>query len=327
MRAIEAEIEKVNGYSERLHHELFVRITNAEKAHAEWRARGSPAESAVRLREQMRACSEAVQKFEDFINLNYMAFSKILKKHDKHSSCTMRDTFLLRIQHATFVSSHRMGNLIKQVSDMHEALSSAGNGASSSARARQFDPNQDGGATFIRSTKKYWVQTRDVLKARDPRTRRRRLRLCHCCHRRRFCCVRRATRGRAQVKMFLLRNLPVYTFDAGPAIGGPTDAGLVTSVYFDSPTRRLYDGRLKKHHGAIALRVRWYGAMEPTDDDVVFMERKVAMLMILAMLVMDVACPRLPHAAVASRGRCIARTGSATARPPPRSDSRSSRRK
>ncbi len=47
---------------------------------------------------------------------------------------------------------------------MHEALSKANGDGNGVAEVRQFDPNQDGGASFIRSTKKYWVQTRDVLK-------------------------------------------------------------------------------------------------------------------------------------------------------------------
>jgi SPX domain protein involved in polyphosphate accumulation len=72
-----------------------------------------------------------------------------------------------------------------------------------------------------------------------------------------------------KVKTYLLRYLPVYKFTEGP-----TDSDLVTSIYFDSPRRALYEGRLKKFDGAIALRVRWYGTT-PTDEQTVFMERKV----------------------------------------------------
>jgi len=64
-------------------------------------------------------------------------------------------------------------------------------------------------------------------------------------------------------------RLPVYKFT-----DGATDSDLVTSIYFDSPGRQLYEGRLKKFDGAIALRVRWYGPT-PAHDDIVYMERKV----------------------------------------------------
>ena len=50
----------------------------------------------------MEACSSLVQGCEDYINLNYIAFSKILKKHDKVSTCPFRMPYLLRIQNQTF---------------------------------------------------------------------------------------------------------------------------------------------------------------------------------------------------------------------------------
>ena len=101
------------------------------------------------------------------------------------------------------------------------------------AGAQTFDPNQKGGASFIRNTSKYWVHTRDVLK----------------------------------VKMFVLRNRPIYKFTDGPG-----DADLVTSIYFDNEALDLYEGRLKKLPGAIAFRIRWYGATEA--PPLVFIERK-----------------------------------------------------
>ena len=53
--------------------------------------------------------------------------------------------------------------------------------------------------------------------------------------------------------MYLLKHLPIYKFT-----DGPTDGDLVSSVYFDNDASRLlYEGRLKKYDGAIALRIRW----------------------------------------------------------------------
>ena len=56
--------------------------------------------------------------------------------------------------------------------------------------------------------------------------------------------------------MYLLKHLPIYKFT-----DGPTDGDLVSSVYFDNDASRLlYEGRLKKYDGAIALRIRWCSA-------------------------------------------------------------------
>ena len=85
-----------------------------------------------------------------------------------------------------------------------------GRSAADQPKNGQFDAAQKGGAVFTRSTRKYWVATADVLK----------------------------------VKTFLLRHLPVYKFTEGA-----TDSDLVTSIYYDSPGRELYEGRLKKCGG------------------------------------------------------------------------------
>jgi SPX domain protein involved in polyphosphate accumulation len=48
-------------------------------------------------------------------------------------------------------------------------------------------------------------------------------------------------------------------------------ASFIDSVYLDNDQLELYHGRLDKSPGAIALRLRWYGAGEPS---LVFCERK-----------------------------------------------------
>ena len=249
-QAIDTEITKVNDFADGLRKQLLARFQAAKEDHVAWIDAGSDEAGLVTLRAQMRECSEALQRFEDFINMNYLAFSKILKKHDKLSSCPCRAPYLLRIQRETF-ARQCLPELIKGISDLNASLSErsqpgtpeqtggsagpTGGGGEGAKKHGQFDSAQKGGTTFIRSTRKYWVATADVLK----------------------------------VKTFLLSHLPVYKFT-----DGVTDSDLVTSIYFDSPSRELYEGRLKKFDGAIALRVRWYGPA-PSADDIVYMERKV----------------------------------------------------
>lgn len=55
---------------------------------------------------------------------NYLAFSKILKKHDKLSSCPCRAPYLLRIQRETFAAT-AVPELIKGISDVHASLEQA----------------------------------------------------------------------------------------------------------------------------------------------------------------------------------------------------------
>eukprot|EP00908_Phaeocystis_cordata_P025767 Transcript_8248.p1 GENE.Transcript_8248~~Transcript_8248.p1 ORF type:complete len:654 (-),score=272.56 Transcript_8248:1137-3098(-) len=229
MALVDAEIAKVNAFSERLRVELEAQVDRVRKDHDTWVASGSDEGQRERLQAEVTSCEESLLRFEKYINLNYMAFSKILKKHDKVSTCPFRMPYLLKIQSETFTND-KMTHAIKGISDLSASLA----GAAVSQGAGAFDPNQAGGASFVRKTSKYWVQTKDVLK----------------------------------VKMYLLKHLPIYKFT-----DGPTDGDLVSSVYFDNDASRLlYEGRLKKYDGAIALRIRWYGKEDSLRT--VYVERK-----------------------------------------------------
>ena len=96
------------------------------------------------------------------------------------------------------------------------------------------DEKDEAKQEFCRSTRKYWVNTEDV----------------------------------SRVKYILLQHLPVFL---QKTMAGETDSQLVNSVYLDNLSMELYNGRLDKTPGAIALRHRWYGTGTP---ELVFVERK-----------------------------------------------------
>ncbi|RCI14582.1 hypothetical protein L249_6810 [Ophiocordyceps polyrhachis-furcata BCC 54312] len=91
-------------------------------------------------------------------------------------------------------------------------------------------------ASFVRQTTKYWVHLDNVT----------------------------------ELKLIILKHLPVLVFNAGKAFEQQDSA--ITSIYFDNPdTWELYQGRLKKTEGAEAIRLRWYGGMQ---TETIFVERK-----------------------------------------------------
>ena len=73
--------------------------------------------------------------------------------------------YLLKIQSETFTND-KMTHAIKGISDLSASLA----GATVVSGAGVFDPNQAGGASFVRKTSKYWVQTKDVLKVTTKAT-------------------------------------------------------------------------------------------------------------------------------------------------------------
>ena len=212
--AIDMEISKVNAFSDGLRQQLVAQFEAAQREHD---ALIGGANSSATADIAVRACTEMLQRFEDFINLNYLAvrcgpgaarrwrrlgrgwpglhsrrlmalhgaspglprrtsrdappaarlpplttrlpppvqFSKILKKHDKVSSCPCRAPYLLRIQRETF-ARQTLPELIKGISDLQASLAKQGAPAAAGPKHGAFDAAQKGGTSFTRSTRKYW---------------------------------------------------------------------------------------------------------------------------------------------------------------------------
>ena len=181
---------------------------------------------------------------------------KILKKHDKCvPELPVRAVYLARLHRAPWVQGN-YSDVLVHLSRVHALLrgdsDGARDGADADAARRAAAASSAQG--FVRSTTKFWVRSGDV----------------------------------STVKHFILRHLPVFTFPrdgpgSGDGDGGPNatpddstsadccDAQLVSSVYLDNATQELYHARLDKNPGALAVRLRWYGAGPPRD---VFVERK-----------------------------------------------------
>lgn len=88
---------------------------------------------------------------------------------------------------------------------------------------------------FVRKTTKYWVHPDNVM----------------------------------ELKLYILKYLPVLIYNASSDADMADPA--ITSIYFDNESFDLYLGRLEKHEGAEAIRLRWYG---PTTCQEIFVERK-----------------------------------------------------
>ncbi|GFH44556.1 hypothetical protein CTEN210_01030 [Chaetoceros tenuissimus] len=161
---------------------------------------------------------------EKYVNLNFMGFHKILKKHDKYCSSAPCKTFYINRMHSQAWVRGDYSDVVVRLSAIYSAL----------RNDQVAEENNDASQSFLRSTTKYWIKTEDVSK----------------------------------VKYAVLRNLPVFLQKTST---GESDSQLTNSVYLDNDQLELYHGRLDKTQGALALRLRWYGAAEPS---IVFVERK-----------------------------------------------------
>jgi len=197
--------------------------------------------------------AEQFLRLEKYVNINFMGFHKILKKHDKYvMNHPCREFYVSRLHAQAWVRgdysdvvirlSAIYSTLRKDVVDSTTPVMNPQNPPDAAnnpilktnASFYQQQPQQPH-ENAIRSTTKYWVKTEDV----------------------------------SRVKYAILRHLPVYLQKTST---GESDSQLTNSVYLDNDQLELYHGRLdeKASPGSIALRLRWYGATDPDD---VYMER------------------------------------------------------
>lgn len=169
--------------------------------------------------------AEDFLRLEKYVNINFMGFHKILKKHDKHIPSKPIKAFYVNRMHGQSWVRGDYSDVVVRLSSIYSSLRND---------QVNIDNTDSKSQSFLRSTTKYWVKTEDV----------------------------------SRVKYAILRHLPVFLQKTST---GESDSQMTNSVYLDNDQLELYHGRLDKTPGAIALRLRWYGAGDPK---VVFVERK-----------------------------------------------------
>lgn len=111
-----------------------------------------PLQSTESLIAEAKAVGDEFLALEKYVNLNYLGFHKILKKHDKnlpHAPC--QQFYVAHLHHQPWVQGNYSGLLV-QLSSVYSALRGDASGVK----------NEDASQGFVRSTTKYWVRTADV---------------------------------------------------------------------------------------------------------------------------------------------------------------------
>ncbi len=145
----------------------------------------------------------------------------------------LKPMFMLRLKSKPQFLEN-LDNLVFRLSKLYDRIRSRDPSAAKSPASEATSLQQPEAQVFVRTTSKYWVHADNVT----------------------------------EVKCFILKYLPVLIF---PSRKRTIDQA-VSSVYFDNKALELYNGRLEKLEGAMAIRIRWYGSDEPHE---VFIERKV----------------------------------------------------
>ncbi|VDC07531.1 unnamed protein product [Peniophora sp. CBMAI 1063] len=186
-------------------------------------------EQFVVLEEEVAELVADVHDLALFSKLNFTGFMKILKKHDKKTGRKLKLTFNQRYLERRPFHKYNWDALIIKLSRSYDLVRTRGHPVAGDSSA--------GGSqsAFVRQTTKYWVHPDNLV----------------------------------QLKLAILRHLPVLVFDANKEFEEKDAA--ITSIYFDNEDLELYLGRLEKTEGAQAVRLRWYGDV---DNRQIFVERK-----------------------------------------------------
>ncbi|KAM0678467.1 hypothetical protein BDAP_000866 [Binucleata daphniae] len=192
---------------------------------------------------------EEIRLFSEYIRINIVGFSKILKKHDKNTPYVLRPMYKTKLKYK-IEGLETLDALLYRISKIILTSSDLSSSKKISSQA------------FVRKTNKYWVHKDNIM----------------------------------PLKCLILKHLPIYVFTPGKPIKDIGNSSsfisekikdeenspyhfwepkkhdtCISSVYFDNKDFSLYMGRLRKDHGAEAIRIRWYTSQM---TDVVFVERK-----------------------------------------------------
>lgn len=163
LKALDAEMAKVESFTLQKVMELREKI-QATEANIQAsignnkQSKTDPlAKDMDQLVEQAEDIAEDFLRLEKFVNINFMGFHKILKKHDKHLPNNLCKAFYVNRMHAQAWVRGDYSDLVVQLSHIYSSLRK-----DEAVR----EPGDEANQSFLRSTTKYWVKTEDVSRVK-----------------------------------------------------------------------------------------------------------------------------------------------------------------
>lgn len=146
---LDTEIKKVNDFTLQLV-ENWRR--DLKKLSVKVHGKNREKEDDEALIEEARRIGGEFLSLEKYVNLNYMGFHKILKKHDKMVPTAPCQQYYLAQLHSQPWTQGTYSDLLVVLSNIYSTLRGDASGVK----------NEDSAQGFVRSTTKYWVRTADV---------------------------------------------------------------------------------------------------------------------------------------------------------------------
>lgn len=297
---LEDEVDKIGGFTgeqvQSLRSRLYELQQRIEAAGLPLLQDGSS--EKVKVQEELlveaKDIGDEFLQLEKYVNLNYMGFHKILKKHDKqlpHSPC--RQFYISHLHNQPWVQGSyadllvTLGHVYADIRGDHERGNAGGTGGAG-----------DTGMLGLSPRGSLSMSTSGVLGASPTISRRNTASLGDEMALPRVLSANKMLKSRtkywvdvrhiSKVKHMILPHLPVYQFDENEYTG---DSQLVNSVYLDNANLEVYHSRLKDDgRNGMVVKLSWYGSQEPIDVHVQVRFEKHISVLLSSLPVGDIVC-------------------------------------
>ena len=164
--------------------------------------------------------------------MNFLAFHKCLKKHDKHIPLLpCKKVYLAKLHEQQWVKEDFSKTFVS-LSKIHAQL-----------RGEIAPSEQDVASSFVRRTTKYWIKTCDISQVK------------HIILQHLPGALRPDSFTSCHSIMLVIDPCLVFQLNLDQL---PGDSQLTNSAYLDNKGMDLYHGRIDKLPHAQAIRLRWY---------------------------------------------------------------------
>ncbi|KAI1007475.1 Vacuolar transporter chaperone 4 [Podosphaera aphanis] len=242
------ELEKVAVFQEKTFKNLECRSNKAAAQLQELTPEGCQARDphfTAQLKKIEAELDEIItetKELKKYSEMNYTAFLKIVKKHDRKrgNNYKIRPMLLMSLSKRPFNSEQGYSPLFTKLSMLYYAVRQHIDEELNENEPPKEDKqsqSQNGGHY---TSYKFWIHPENLL----------------------------------EVKTYILRRLPVLIYsqhsskDPDAVQGDPT----LNSLYLDSPDFILYNRKVDRHQSASSLRIRWFGQLN--DKPELFVEQK-----------------------------------------------------
>ena len=236
-KAIDLEINKVNDFFLMVEKEFHGKVAQLRQVLNKPTAKDG-------LSTELESLANYLTDLHQYTVVNFEAFRKILKKHDRHTDMVASPWFLARCKQQPFYSSSRkFGNMLVRFSNCCAKVRNILN-----INSNLIEENVEQNKNY--QVKRYWIKKENIMK----------------------------------VKTMIVQHLPIQfdSIGRGNANDSPnkpilmkkedqTDSVLISTTYYENiKTMESYDSRLKRLEGASLIRFRSY----EDNNEFISVERK-----------------------------------------------------